>query len=205
MAGQGVNKVFLLGNVGRDPELRYTGSGKAVANFTLATSEGRAGEGGEARTEWHRIVVWDRLAEQCNNYVTKGRQVFIEGRLQTRSWEDRSNQKRQTTEIVAHNVQFLGTGRGEGANRPPPHGDEEYASFDARKGGGSGGYRQAGPQGGDGGGGDGGGGGGGGGGGYRQGPPQDRGGPPPQREQAPPARKEPEIPYVDEDDEDIPF
>ena len=202
MAGQGVNKVFLLGNVGRDPELRYTGSGKAVANFTLATSEGSRGEGGEPRTEWHRIVVWDRLAEQCSNYVTKGRQVFIEGRLQTRSWEDRNQQKRQTTEIVAHNVQFLGTGRGEGANRPPPHGDTEYPPFDARQDGGSGGYRQAGPQGG--GGGDGGGGGGGGG-GYRQGPPQDRGGPPPQREQAPPARKEPEVPYADEDDEDIPF
>ena len=193
MAGPGVNKVFLLGNVGRDPELRYTGSGKAVATFTLATSERGRGEGGENRTEWHRIVVWDRLAEQCSNFVSKGRQVFVEGRLQTRSWEDRNNQKRQTTEIVAHQVVFLGSGRGGdgGGYRPPPHGDDEYPSFDSRRSGGGGG---------------GGGGGGDASGGYRQAPPQDRGGPPPRQDRgAPPSRQEPEVPYVDEDDEDIPF
>lgn len=193
MAGSGVNKVFLLGNVGRDPELRYTGSGKAVANFTLATSERGRGEGGESQTEWHRIVVWDRLAEQCSNFVSKGRQVFIEGRLQTRTWEDRNNQKRQTTEIVAYQVVFLGAGRGgsEGGYRPPPHGDDDSPAFDARRSGGGGGGDSASGSGS---------------GSYRQAPPQDRGAPPPHQDRgAPPARQEPEVPYADEDDEDIPF
>ena len=132
MAGASVNKVFLLGNIGRDPELRRTGSGKAVATFTLATSERGRSDGGESRTEWHRVVVWDRLAEQCDQYLSKGRQVFIEGRLQTRSWEDRSGGKRQTTEIVANQVQFLGSQRGGGGEggyfRPPPIDDGDYSA-----------------------------------------------------------------------------
>jgi single-strand DNA-binding protein len=131
MAGASVNKVFLLGNIGRDPELRRTNSGKAVATFTLATSE-RGGRGDDSRTEWHRIVVWDRLAEQCDQYLSKGRQVFIEGRLQTRNWEDRSGGKRQTTEIVAHTVQFLGSQRGGGGESgsfsPPPVDDGDYSA-----------------------------------------------------------------------------
>ncbi len=112
----GVNKVILIGNLGRDPELRYTQSGQAVANFTLATTESwNKKEGGrEERTEWHRIVAWGRTAELCAQYLSKGRTVYIEGRLQTREWENREGQKQKTTEIVAVNVQFLGGPRGSG-------------------------------------------------------------------------------------------
>ena len=110
----GVNKAILIGNLGRDPELRYTQNGQAVVNFTLATSENwtdkTSGEKVE-RTEWHRIVVWGKTGEQCAQYLTKGRSVYIEGRLQTREWEDKEGQKRRTTEITAQSVQFLG-GRG---------------------------------------------------------------------------------------------
>jgi len=112
-----VNKVILIGNLGRDPELRYTQSGQAVANFTLATTERFAGrDGGERqeRTEWHRVVAWGRTAELCAQYLSKGRSVYVEGRLQTREWEDKEGQKRRTTEIVALSVQFLG-GREGGA------------------------------------------------------------------------------------------
>lgn len=104
-----VNKAILIGNLGRDPELRYTSSGKAVVNFSLATNDRR---GGEDNTEWHRITVWDKTAESCAQYLKKGRTVYVEGRIQTREWEDKEGQKRTTTEIVAHTVQFLG-GRGE--------------------------------------------------------------------------------------------
>ncbi|MDP6977870.1 MAG: single-stranded DNA-binding protein [Myxococcota bacterium] len=111
----GVNKAILVGNLGRDPELRYTASGQAVANFSLATGESYTDKSGERveRTEWHRIVVWGKTAELCSQYLSKGRSVYIEGRLQTREWEDKEGVKRQTTEIVANTVQFLG-GRGEG-------------------------------------------------------------------------------------------
>jgi len=113
MAGTGVNKAILIGNLGRDPELRYTASGTAVANFTLATNESWNNKQGEReeRTEWHRIVAWGRTGELCAQYLSKGRTVYVEGRIQTREWEDREGQKRRTTEIVAQNVQFLG-GRG---------------------------------------------------------------------------------------------
>ena len=106
-----VNKVILIGNLGRDPELRYTKDGKAVANFTVATNDRwRDREGNsQERTEWHRIVVWDKQAENCAQYLQKGRSVYIEGRLQTREWEDKEGQKRQTTEIVAQQVTFLGS------------------------------------------------------------------------------------------------
>ena len=112
----GVNKVILIGNLGRDPELRYTQSGQAVANFTLATTETwNKREGGrDERTEWHRIVAWGRTAELCAQYLSKGRTVYVEGRLQTREWENREGQKQKTTEIVALNVQFLGSPRGGG-------------------------------------------------------------------------------------------
>jgi len=120
----GVNKVILIGNLGRDPELRYTQSGQAVANFTLATTESwNKREGGrEERTEWHRIVAWARTAELCAQYLSKGRTVYIEGRLQTREWENREGQKQKTTEIVAVNVQFLGSPRGSGAGGGPSGG-----------------------------------------------------------------------------------
>ena len=108
-----VNKVILIGNLGRDPELRYTQNGQAVTNFTLATNENWTNKSGEReeRTEWHRVVAWGRTAELCAEYLAKGRTVFVEGRLQTREWEDKEGQKRRTTEVVAQTVQFLG-GRG---------------------------------------------------------------------------------------------
>ena len=112
----GVNKAILIGNLGRDPELRYTQSGQSVANFTLATSENWVGRDGQKqeRTEWHRIVVWGKSAENCAQYLSKGRTVYVEGRIQTREWEDKDGNKRQTTEIVAQTVQFLGGPRGSG-------------------------------------------------------------------------------------------
>ena len=111
----GVNKVILVGNLGRDPELRYTQSGQAVVNFTLATSESWTDKSGEKaeRTEWHRIVVWGRTGEMCAQYLSKGRSVYIEGRIQTREWEDKEGNKRSTTEINAQTVQFLGGPRGD--------------------------------------------------------------------------------------------
>lgn len=111
----GVNKAILIGNLGRDPELRYTQSGQAVANFTLATTERFQNRNGERdeRTEWHKIVAWGRTAELCAQYLSKGRTAYIEGRIQTREWEDREGQKRRTTEIQAQTVQFLGGPRRE--------------------------------------------------------------------------------------------
>ena len=114
----GVNKVILVGNLGRDPELRYTKNGQAVANFSVATSESwnsRDGSGREERTEWHRVVAWAKTAELCAQYLSKGRTVYVEGSLRTREWEDREGNKRQTTEVHAQTVQFIG-GRG-GAGR----------------------------------------------------------------------------------------
>ena len=122
-----VNKVILIGNLGRDPELRYTQGGQGVANFTLATNERWKDKDGQSqeRSEWHRIVVWGKQAENCAQYLQKGRSCYIEGRLQTREWEDKEGNKRQTTEIVAQNVTFLGgrDGAGRGPNAPPPIGD----------------------------------------------------------------------------------
>lgn len=107
----GVNKVILIGNLGADPEVRYLNTGTAVANFRMATTENiknREGER-EARTEWHRVVAFGRLAEICGEYLNKGKQVYIEGRLRTRSWDDRDGNKRWTTEIVANTMQMLGS------------------------------------------------------------------------------------------------
>jgi len=105
-----VNKVILIGRLGTDPEVRQTKGGMAVANFSLATSEFYNDKDGnkQEKTEWHRIVVWGKQADLCAQYLSKGRQVFIEGRLQTRSWDDQQGQKRYTTEVVAANVRFLG-------------------------------------------------------------------------------------------------
>ena len=106
-----VNKVIILGRLGQDPELKYTPSGAAVCNFSLATSESwndKATGQKQERTEWHRIVVWGKLAELCNQYLSKGRQAFVEGKIQTRSWEDKDGNKRYTTEIAANTVQFIG-------------------------------------------------------------------------------------------------
>jgi single-strand DNA-binding protein len=106
-----VNKVILIGNLGRDPEVRYTPSGTAVANFSIATTENWTNKEGEqqSRTEWHRIEAWGRLGEICGEYLSKGRQVYIEGSLQTDEWEDQEGNKRQTTKIKAWKMQMLGS------------------------------------------------------------------------------------------------
>ncbi|MFH1241949.1 MAG: single-stranded DNA-binding protein [Pseudomonadota bacterium] len=118
----GVNKVILIGRLGRDPEVRYTPNGAAVANFSIATSEEwkdkNTGEKQE-RTEWHRIVAFGRLGEICGEYLHKGSQVYIEGRLQTRAWEDKEGNKRSTTEIVALGMQMLGSAGKEGRAESP--------------------------------------------------------------------------------------
>lgn len=108
---RGINKVILVGNLGRDPEVRYTASGGAITNITVATSDTwRDKESGETkeRTEWHRVVFFGRLAEIAGEYLKKGSQVYLEGRLQTRKWQDQSGQDRYTTEIVAGEMQMLG-------------------------------------------------------------------------------------------------
>lgn len=105
-----VNKVILVGNLGRDPEVRYTQGGSPVANFTLATNEVWTDKAGsrQERTEWHRIVVWGKTAEIARDHLAKGKQVYIEGALQTRQWEDRDGNKRNTTEIKATRLVLLG-------------------------------------------------------------------------------------------------
>ena len=121
----GINKVILIGRLGSDPEVRYTPDGTAVANFSIATSDewtDKATNEKKERTEWHRIVAWRRLGEICGEYLSKGRQVYVEGKLQTRSWE-RDGVTRYTTEIVASDVQFLGTREPGDALRSPPQSD----------------------------------------------------------------------------------
>ncbi|MCY3668389.1 MAG: single-stranded DNA-binding protein [Gemmatimonadetes bacterium] len=121
---RGVNKVILIGNLGSDPEVRYTPDGVPVANFNLATSESwndrNTGERQE-RTEWHRLVLWRKLAEIAQQYLKKGSKIYVEGKLQTRSWDDQSGQKRYTTEIVVNDMQMLDS-RGEGGGSG--YGDE---------------------------------------------------------------------------------
>ena len=137
----GINKVILIGRLGQDPEVRYTPSGVAVANFSIATSEEwKDKDSGEKkeRTEWHRIVAWRRLGEICGEYLSKGRQVYVEGRLQTRSWDDRDGNKKYTTEIVASDVQFLGTRDMSDGGRP-----SGGAGAGAGGGGGGGGFQGA--------------------------------------------------------------
>ncbi len=105
-----INKAILVGNLGKDPELRYTASGQAVATFSLATTEKFKNKGGEQqeRTEWHNIVAWGPLAEICGKYLTKGKQIYCEGRIQSRSYDDRDGNKRYITEIVISDMQMLG-------------------------------------------------------------------------------------------------
>lgn len=110
----GVNKVILVGNLGADPDLRRTSTGKAVAEMRLATT---STYGGEDKTEWHRIIVWDKAAENVAKYMSKGSKMYIEGRLQTRSYDDKDGNKRYVTEIVANDVQFL-DGKGGKASQP---------------------------------------------------------------------------------------
>ena len=110
-----VNKAIIVGNLGRDPEVRYTQSGRAVANFSVATTDTWMDQNNQRqeRTEWHRIVVWGKQAENCGQYLSKGRQVYIEGDIRTRSYEDKEGIQRYTTEIYAQRVQFLGGRSGE--------------------------------------------------------------------------------------------
>lgn len=116
MSSRGVNKAILIGNLGADPEVRQTQSGRSVATFNVATSERWKDKQGtlQERTEWHRVVAWTPLAEIAGQYLTKGSQVYVEGRIQSRQWEDREGQKRYTTEIVANQMVLLG-GRGGGS------------------------------------------------------------------------------------------
>jgi single-strand DNA-binding protein len=154
MASRGINKVILVGNLGRDPEVRYMPSGGAVTNITIATSETwkdkNTGQQQE-KTEWHRVVLFGRLGEIAGEYLRKGSQVFIEGRLQTRKWQDQSGQDRYTTEIVANEMQMLGSRGGAGGggsadfNQEPsydtgaPSPQQQSAPAPASSGGGGGG------------------------------------------------------------------
>lgn len=135
---RGVNKVILIGNLGKDPEVRYSPNGQAVANVTIATSESwkdkNTGDKQE-RTEWHRVVFFGRLAEIAGEYLKKGAQIYVEGRLQTRKWQDKDGKDRYTTEIVAAEMQMLGSRSGAGVPSEPPH---EMASEPAAPRGGGG-------------------------------------------------------------------
>jgi single-strand DNA-binding protein len=130
---RGVNKVILVGNLGKDPEMKYTASGAAIANITIATSDSwndkQTGERVE-KTEWHRIVAFQRLAEIMGEYLKKGSQVYIEGKLQTRKWQDQNGQDRYTTEVVANDMKMLGSRGGDAGAGARPQG-----------GGGGGGFR----------------------------------------------------------------
>jgi single-strand DNA-binding protein len=128
---EGLNRVLLIGNLGRDPELRFTQSGQAVLSLRLATNESFQNREGERqeRTEWHSVTVWGKRGEGLNKVISKGSQMFVEGRLQTRSWEDKQGQKRYSTEVVATNIILLGSrgggGGGGGYDGPPPPSDDE--------------------------------------------------------------------------------
>ena len=137
MAPRSLNKVMLLGNLGRDPEVRYTASGKAVATFTVATSFAWKDQDGtdQEKTEWHRVVAWGRLGEICGEYLSKGQKVYIEGRIQSRDWEDQDGNRRTTVEIVANDMIMLS-----GSGAPQDRGRE-----DARKGAPQGTARKRGP------------------------------------------------------------
>ena len=121
-----LNKAMIIGNLGADPEIRYTQSGTAVANLRIATNEKWTDKNDQKqeRTEWHKVVVFGRTAENCGKYLKKGRQVYVEGRIQTKDWEDKDGNKRYTTEIVAQNVTFLSGGdsssNGSGGGYNPP-------------------------------------------------------------------------------------
>lgn len=135
----GVNKVILIGNLGRDPEVRYTASGQAVANFPIATTEYGSSKDDNRKeyTEWHRIVAWGRLAEICGEYLAKGKSVYIEGSLRTRSWEDKQGVTKWTTEVVARSMQILTPAGSKGSsqrdsskNAPQRDDDIEYNDDD---------------------------------------------------------------------------
>lgn len=125
----GLNKVMLIGRLGKDPEIRYTQSGTPVANFSVATSETYKDGNGEKqeRTEWHNIVIWNKLAEVAQKYLHKGDQVYLEGKIQTRKWQDRDGAEKRTTEVIVHSMTMLGSKRREEGN--PAYSDHEPESF----------------------------------------------------------------------------
>ncbi len=149
-----VNKVILVGRLGRDPETRYTGSGQAVANFSVATDESYKDKNGERqkRTEWHRITAWGKLAEICQQYLKKGTMVYIEGRIQSREWQDKEGQKRTSFDIVANTMKMLssraeGAAAGGGAARSSGGDDfETHAAPADDSYGGGGGHAPSGPE-----------------------------------------------------------
>ena len=202
---RGVNKVILIGNLGQDPDVKYMPSGGAVANVTIATTDSwkdrQSGEQQE-RTEWHRVVFFNRLAEIVGEYLRKGSQVYVEGRLQTRKWQGQDGQDRYTTEIVANEMQMLGgRGGGGGGNFGGGGGQGGGGYGGGQQQGGGGGYGGGGQQGGQQGGGYGGGQQGGGYGGGQGGGQQGGGARPPQQQQ----QQAPQNNPMDDFDDDIPF
>lgn len=131
----GVNKVIIVGRLGADPEVKAVGANSTVARLSVATSENWTDRDGhkQERTEWHRIVVWGKLAEICGKHLAKGRQVYVEGRLQTRSWEDQQGQKRYSTEIVANTVQFLGASGERSSEGPSTSANNGHQEFGAQE------------------------------------------------------------------------
>jgi len=125
-----INKAIIIGRLGRDPEIRYTSSGTPVASFSVATDEKWTGQDGnrQTKTEWHNIVAWSRLAEICEQYLKKGKLVYIEGRIQTREWDDKDGNKRRTTEIVATNMQMLSARQEDDAMGGQNYGDNYNSS-----------------------------------------------------------------------------
>jgi len=137
--GKSINKVILVGRLGRDPEMKYTSGGTPFCRFSIATDDAWTDKGSgekQERTEWHSIVVWDRLAEICNQYLTKGRLVYIEGSLQTREWDDKEGVKRKTTEVRARDMVMLGGGPG-GEGGMPSRSESGAATSAGSSGGGS--------------------------------------------------------------------
>ncbi len=124
----GVNKVILIGNLGKDPEVKHLENGSTVARFSLATTETYKDKEGNRikQTEWHNIVVWRGLADIAEKYLNKGSQIFVEGKIKTRSWEDKEGIKRYTTEIVGDNFTILGSKRDSDSETPPPPADESH-------------------------------------------------------------------------------
>lgn len=183
MASRGVNKVILVGNLGNDPEVRYMPNGNAVANLSIATSESWKDQQGQMqeRTEWHRLTMYRRLAEVAGEYLKKGSQIYVEGKLQTRKWQDQQGQDRYTTEIIVDQMQMLG-GRGQ-------EGGNAGGGYQQRPQGGNQGYNQQGQQGG----------------GYQ---PQQQGGGYQQQQNKPQQQPQQQPPMAEPDfdfDDDIPF
>lgn len=141
MSQRSLNKVMLIGYLGRDPEVRYTSSGRAVATFSIATSQRWKDQDGtdQERTEWHRIVAWGKLGEICSEYLSKGKQIYLEGRIQSREWEDQDGNKRTTYEIVANDIIMIGSAgpqqmHSEEVQRKPSQGGEDKPAPPIRRG-----------------------------------------------------------------------